>query len=99
MHGLLAASRTPRLDNHRLRRTVSIDDMVNIQRTLMRAGTALNNSLYLASVVRKMGKVRSVPVLLITVAGYRLLRSGGGPSRAARGNSGRLTGEPNSNPT
>ena len=48
--------------------------MVNIQRTLMRACTALNNSLYLASGGRAMHKVRSVPALLITVAGYRLLR-------------------------
>ena len=47
--------------------------MVNIQRTLMCACTALNNSLYLAS-GRVMRKVRSVPALLITVAGYRLLR-------------------------
>jgi hypothetical protein len=39
----LAASRTPRLDNYRLRRNVSIDDMLNIQSTLMHAGTALNN--------------------------------------------------------
>jgi len=65
------ASRRQRLDNYRLRRTVSIDDMVSIQRTLMRAGTALNNSLYVASVGRVMGKVRGVPVLLITVAGRK----------------------------
>ena len=49
---------------------------VNIQRTLMRACTALNNSLYVASVGRVMRKVRGVPALLITVAGYRLLRPG-----------------------
>ena len=68
-------SRRPRLDNYRLRRTVSIDDMVNIHRTPMRACTALNNSLYLAGPGgRVMRKVRSVPALLITVAGYRLLR-------------------------
>ena len=46
--------------------------MVNIQRTVMRADTALNTSLHRASVGRVMGKVRSVPVLLITVAGRRL---------------------------
>ena len=55
------ASRRQRLDNYQLRRTVSIDDMVSIQRTLMCACTALNNSLYLAS-GRVMRKVRSVPV-------------------------------------
>jgi len=38
----------------------------------MRAGPALNNSLHRASVGRVMGKVRSVPVLLITAAGRRL---------------------------
>jgi hypothetical protein len=48
---------------------VSIYDMANIQSTLIRAGTALNNSLYLASGVRVMEKVRGVRVLLITVAG------------------------------
>jgi hypothetical protein len=64
------ASRRQRLDNYRLRRTVSIDDMVSIQRTLMRAGTALNNSLCVAS-VGVMGKVRGVPVLLSTVAGRK----------------------------
>jgi hypothetical protein len=45
--------------------------MVNTQRTQMRAGTALNNSLYLAPVGRVMGQVRVVPVLLITVAGRK----------------------------
>jgi hypothetical protein len=38
------ASRTPRLDNYRLRRTVSIDDMINIQSTLMRAGFGIRQA-------------------------------------------------------
>jgi hypothetical protein len=38
----------------------------------MRADTALNTSLHRASVGQVMGKVRSVPVLLITGAGRRL---------------------------
>jgi hypothetical protein len=78
---------------------LSIDDMVNIQRTLLPACTALNNGLYLASGGQSDAQGSRRAVLLITVAGYRLLRSGGGLSRAARGNSGGLTGEPNSNPT
>jgi hypothetical protein len=51
---------------------LSIDDMVNIERTLMCACTALNNGLYLASGGRVKRKVRRVPALLVTVAGYRL---------------------------
>jgi hypothetical protein len=63
----LAASRTPRLDHYRLRRDTRFDDMVNIQRTLMRACTAVHNSLYRASGDRTDGKVRGVPVFLINV--------------------------------
>jgi hypothetical protein len=43
MHGL-GASRTPRLDNYRPRRTMSIDDMVNIPSTLMRAGFGIRQA-------------------------------------------------------
>ncbi len=50
--------------------------MVNIQQTLMRACTALSNSLYLASGRRVMRKVRSRPALLITVTGHHLRRPG-----------------------
>ena len=75
--------------------------MVNIHRTPMRACTALNNSLYLASGGRVMRKVRSVPALLITVAGYRLLRRAAPssasiestkPARNSRGNSANRSG-------
>jgi hypothetical protein len=75
--------------------------MVNIQRTLMRACTALNNGLYLASGGRVMREVRSVPALLITVAGYRLLRPDAPssasiestkPARNSQGNSANMSG-------
>jgi hypothetical protein len=77
------ASRGPRLDSYRLRRTVSIDDMVNIKRTLMRVCTVLNNSLYLASGGRVMRKrfgacLRCRSVWMGTV--YSAAR--GAPSRA-----------------
>jgi hypothetical protein len=70
----LSASRTPRLDDYRLRRNVSSDNMVNLQRRLMRVGTALNNSLHRASGGRVRGQVRGLPVLLITVAGRKTKR-------------------------
>lgn len=45
--------------------------MANVQRMMMRAGGALNTRLYRASGGRLMGKVRGVPVLLLTVAGRK----------------------------
>jgi hypothetical protein len=58
----LPASRTPRLDNYRLRRNVSIDDMLNIQSTLMSAGTALKTALPQAANRRGDTLTRSSPV-------------------------------------
>ena len=43
--------------------------MANVQRLMMRAMGRLNIWLYRASKGRVMGKVRGVPVLLLTVAG------------------------------
>jgi len=43
--------------------------MVKLQRLLMRAFAGVNIGLYRASGGRLMGKVRGVPVLLLTVAG------------------------------
>ena len=45
--------------------------MANVQRLLMRAFGGLNIGLYRASGGRLMGKVRGVPVLLLTVAGRK----------------------------
>jgi deazaflavin-dependent oxidoreductase (nitroreductase family) len=45
--------------------------MANVQRLLMRAMGTLNILIYRASGGRVMGKVRGVPVLLLTVAGRR----------------------------
>ena len=45
--------------------------MANVWRTLGRAANAVNSSLYRASGGRLMGKVRGMPVLLITVAGRK----------------------------
>ena len=42
-----------------------------VPRTLVRIGRALSNGLYRASGGRLMGKVRGMPVLLITVAGRK----------------------------
>src|SRR2546430_932678 len=46
-------------------------DMAGVQKQAMRAMGALNNRLYRASGGRVMGKVRGVPVLLLTVAGRK----------------------------
>jgi F420H(2)-dependent quinone reductase len=45
--------------------------MADVQRLMMRAIGALNIRLYRASGGRVMGKVRGVPVLLLTVAGRK----------------------------
>jgi deazaflavin-dependent oxidoreductase (nitroreductase family) len=45
--------------------------MADVQRVMMRAAGALNTRIYRASGGRIMGKVRGVPVLLLTVAGRR----------------------------
>jgi len=45
--------------------------MASFQRMAMRAGGAVNNRLYRVSGGRLMGKVRGVPVLLLTVAGRK----------------------------
>lgn len=45
--------------------------MANVQRMMMRAFGALNTRLYRASGGRIMGRVRGVPVLLLTVAGRK----------------------------
>ena len=45
--------------------------MADVQRLMMRASGALNTRLYRASGGRVMGKVRGVPVLLLSVAGRR----------------------------
>jgi F420H(2)-dependent quinone reductase len=45
--------------------------MAKVFRTLGRAANALNSSLYRASGGRLMGKLRGMPVLLITVAGRK----------------------------
>jgi F420H(2)-dependent quinone reductase len=45
--------------------------MTNIWRTLGHAANVVNSSLYRASRGRLMGKVRGMPVLLITVAGRK----------------------------
>jgi F420H(2)-dependent quinone reductase len=42
-----------------------------VPKTLMRAGRAMSNDLYRVSGGRLMGKVRGMPVLLITVAGRK----------------------------
>lgn len=46
-------------------------DVTKVQRTLMHAANALNSGLYRASGGRLMGKLRGMPVLLITVAGRK----------------------------
>jgi F420H(2)-dependent quinone reductase len=43
--------------------------MTNLTSRLMRAGSVVNNSLYRVSNGRIMGKIKGVPVLLLTVAG------------------------------
>jgi deazaflavin-dependent oxidoreductase (nitroreductase family) len=45
--------------------------MADVQRLMMRAAGALNIRIYRASGGRLLGKVRGVPVLLLTVAGRR----------------------------
>jgi len=45
--------------------------MTNVQRLMMRAASGLNIRLYRASGGRLMGKIRGVPVLLLTVAGRK----------------------------
>jgi deazaflavin-dependent oxidoreductase (nitroreductase family) len=45
--------------------------MANVWRTLGRGANALNNNLYRLSGGRFMGKLRGMPVLLITVAGRK----------------------------
>jgi len=45
--------------------------MADIQRLVMRTAGALNTRIYRASSGRLMGKVRGVPVLLLTVAGRK----------------------------
>lgn len=45
--------------------------MADVQRLVMRAAGALNTRLYRASGGRVMGRVRGVPVLLLTVAGRK----------------------------
>ncbi|MGI8530672.1 MAG: nitroreductase/quinone reductase family protein [Geodermatophilaceae bacterium] len=45
--------------------------MANVQRLMMRAASGLNIRLYRASGGRLMGKIRGVPVLLLTVAGRK----------------------------
>jgi F420H(2)-dependent quinone reductase len=42
-----------------------------VPKPLVRAGTAMSNGLYRVSGGRLMGKVRGIPVLLITVAGRK----------------------------
>jgi deazaflavin-dependent oxidoreductase (nitroreductase family) len=46
-------------------------DMVDVQRLVMRAAGALNIGLHRASGGRLMGRIRGVPVLLLTVAGRK----------------------------
>lgn len=45
--------------------------MTGVQRTLMRTSNTVINGLYRASGGRVMGKVRGMPVLLLTVAGRK----------------------------
>jgi len=46
-------------------------DVTKVQRSVMHAANALNSGLYRASGGRLMGKLRGMPVLLITVAGRK----------------------------